>query len=296
MKYIHQGSKLFFSVLCMCLLVTNVGYGMTDMTYATHTPPDQHNNDIGLPSMKSVPDKGQKFALIIDDLGNGMKGTDEIINMPVKLTVAVMPFLPTTQSDARRAHDKGHDVIVHLPMEPKQGNPKWLGPGAILSSMSKEEVREKVNAAINDVPYAVGINNHMGSKITGDEVIMSVILDVCQERGMFFVDSRTNYWSVVPKLTAAKGMLDMHNDIFLDDVHSIPHISGQLRKVQDKLKQDGRCIAIGHVGTQGLKTAAALTQSIPTMQSQGVAFIGVSDMIKDQENPGLSPGPGITLP
>lgn len=70
----------------------------------------------------------KRIAVIIDDLGNKMQGTDKILAMPVKLTVAVMPFLPSSEQDARNAHARGHDVLVHLPLEPKQGNPKWLGP------------------------------------------------------------------------------------------------------------------------------------------------------------------------
>lgn len=240
--------------------------------------------------------KDQKLAVIIDDLGNGMKGTEEIMMMPVKLTVAVMPFLPTTEADARRAHEQGHDVILHLPMEPKQGNPKWLGPGAILSNMTDQDVRQRVEAAIDNVPYAVGINNHMGSKITGDEKVMSIILDVCRERGLFFIDSRTNYRSVVSKLSELKGLPEVHNHIFLDDVHTERHISGQLLKVQEQLMQEGRCVTIGHVGIHGLKTASVLKQSIPAFQKQGVTFVGVSDLVAEKERPGLSPGPGVILP
>lgn len=99
--------------------------------------------------------------------------------------------MPTSVKDATRAHERGDDVLVHLPMEPRQGNPKWLGPGAILAKMSDEEVRQKVEAALDNVPYAIGINNHMGSKITGDERIMGVILSVCKERGLFL-------WTVKP--------------------------------------------------------------------------------------------------
>lgn len=238
----------------------------------------------------------QKLAVIIDDLGNGMKGTEEIMSMPVKLTVAIMPFLPTTEVDARRAHEQGHDVLLHLPMEPKHGNPKWLGPGAILSNLTSEEVRNRVEAAIDNVPYAIGINNHMGSKITGDERVMSIILDICRERGLFFIDSRTNYRSVVPKLAEVKGMPEVHNEIFLDDLHTEQHISGQLRKVQEKLMQGGRCVTIGHVGTQGMKTATVLKQFIPQFQKQGVTFVGISDLVREQQSPGLSPGTGVKLP
>lgn len=89
------------------------------------------------------------------------------------------------QKDAIAAHEKGMDVIVHMPMEPKSGRPEWLGPGAITSSLTDAEVRERVEKAIDDVPYAIGMNNHMGSKVTSDKRIMSIVLDVCRERGLF---------------------------------------------------------------------------------------------------------------
>ena len=92
------------------------------------------------------------MAIIIDDVGNDMKGTEEILNMPVKLTVAVMPFLQTTKKDAIAAHDRGMDVIVHMPMEPKKGKPEWLGPGAITANLTDEQVRERVEKALMMCP------------------------------------------------------------------------------------------------------------------------------------------------
>lgn len=224
----------------------------------------------------------KKLAVIIDDLGNNMEGTEEILSMPVKLTVAVMPFLPTTQQDAKRAHERGYDVLLHLPMEPKQGRPEWLGPGAILTRMADDEVRKKVEEAIDNVPFAVGINNHMGSKATADERIMSIVLDVCKERGLFFVDSKTNYRSVVGKLCEQKGMPQVNNHIFLDDVASTEHISKQMVKVADWLKNHEYCVTIGHVGTKGKKTASVLKRSIDSIQ-QEADFVGVSDLAREQQ-------------
>ncbi|MFS0837740.1 divergent polysaccharide deacetylase family protein [Paenibacillus sp. 1P03SA] len=66
----------------------------------------------------------RKAAIIIDDLGNNMKGTDAILDLPFPITAAVMPFLPSSHSDAEKAFGKGHDVIVHLPMEPRSGRKK----------------------------------------------------------------------------------------------------------------------------------------------------------------------------
>ena len=233
----------------------------------------------------------KKMVIIIDDLGNGMKGTDEMLNMPTTLNVAIMPFLPTTKRDAELAHQKGIDVLVHMPMEPRKGKRDWLGPGAITTDLSDEEIRKRVNAAIDEVPYAVAMNNHMGSKVTSDRRIMSIVLDVCKERGLFFVDSKTDEHSVVAELAAEKGMPPVENDIFLDDQYSISHISRQMRLAEEKLKQQDICVTIGHVGVPGLMTAGIIRDAIPRLTGK-VELISISDMVKQVWNW----NPDLTIP
>jgi len=226
-----------------------------------------------------------KVAIIIDDFGNGQKGTDEMFQMPVKITAAIMPFLPTSHRDAELAHKRGYDVIVHMPMEPKTGKASWLGPGAITTDLSDSEVRKKVEAAIDDIPYAIGMNNHMGSKITGDERIMAIVLAVCKERGLFFVDSKTNYRSVAGSVATHKGMPPVNNHIFLDDTHTTNHISKQLREVELWATQKRYCVTIGHVGKI---TAETLRNRIPQMQGS-VEFVGISDLVKEKWGWNASP-------
>jgi uncharacterized protein len=226
------------------------------------------------------PSNDKRLAIIIDDVGNDMRGTAEILAMPVKLTVAVMPFLPTTKKDAIAAHEKGMDVIVHMPMEPKKGRPEWLGPGAITSNLTDEEVRSRVEKAIDDVPHAIGMNNHMGSKITSDKRIMSIVLDVCNERGLFFVDSRTNFRSVVGELAVSKNMPPVGNDIFLDDQNSKQHIRKQLDLAAQRAIDKNICVVIGHVGHSGMNTSAVIRESVSRLQNQ-VQFVGIGDLVRD---------------
>ncbi|MHA0857820.1 divergent polysaccharide deacetylase family protein [Paenibacillus sp. CMAA1364] len=221
-----------------------------------------------------------KVAIIIDDFGNGQNGTEEIFNMPIKLTIAIMPFLPTSRRDAELAHQKGFDVIVHMPMQPKHGKASWLGPGAITSELSDTEVRKRVNAAIDDIPYAIGMNNHMGSLITGDERIMSVVMQVCLERGLFYVDSSTNYRSIVGKLARQMGMPPVVNHLFLDDIHTNSHINKQLQAVESWGKEHQYCVTIGHVSSNGDITAKVLRTRIPQMKNN-VEFVGISDLVKE---------------
>ncbi|MFF2093940.1 divergent polysaccharide deacetylase family protein [Paenibacillus sp. NPDC058174] len=240
------------------------------------------------PDQKAVQSEGgqaRQVALVIDDFGNNMNGTEEMLNLPIKFTVAVMPFMPTTKQDAEEAHRLGHDVIVHMPMEPNKGLKSWLGPGAITTDMSDAEIRKRVEEAIDEVPHAIGMNNHMGSKVTADERVMRVVLQVCKERGLFFLDSRTTFKTVVPKITQELGVPTVSNDVFLDDVYTEAHISKQIGIVRKFLEQHDNCVVIGHVGAPGKKTAAVLRQSIPVMQSnEHIQFVKAADM--------LSPSPG----
>lgn len=210
----------------------------------------------------------KKVAIVIDDFGNNMKGSEEILHLPAKLTIAVMPFLPTTKEDAVLAHKLGHEVILHLPMEPMRGKKSWLGPGAITTDLSNEEIAKRVNDAIDAVPYAVGINNHMGSKVTADERVMRIILNICKERQLYYLDSKTSRKSVVAKIASELGVPYLENELFFDEVYTTNHIVKQTNQLMRKIDFDDHIIAIGHVGIVGEKTASVLKQYIPALKKK----------------------------
>lgn len=220
----------------------------------------------------------RKAAIVIDDFGNRMQGTEDMMELPVPFTAAIMPFLPTTKEDAELAHKHGRDVIVHLPMEPVKGKRSWLGPGAITTDLPDEEIRKRVVAAVEDVPYAIGMNNHMGSKATADPRVMRIVLEVCKERGLFFLDSRTSSKSVIGKLCAELGVKTASNHLFFDDVYTFEHISKQIEQFKKHTAKHDQCIAIGHVGPPGKKTASALRKALPQLEEK-VEFVPVSSLL-----------------
>ncbi|NMH73138.1 divergent polysaccharide deacetylase family protein [Bacillus sp. RO2] len=232
------------------------------------------------PSAEELP--SNKVAIVIDDFGNNMRGTEEILHLPVPLTVAVMPFLSTTKQDAELAHQLGHEVILHLPMEPLKGKRSWLGPGAITSNLSNEEIYKRVNDAIDSVPYAVGINNHMGSKITADKRIMKIILGICKERNLYYLDSKTTKKSVVAELATELGVPFLENELFFDEVYTTNHIVKQTNQLIKKTEVDDSIIAIGHVGIVGEKTASVLKQYIPKLQEKA-EIVTLSNILIDKE-------------
>jgi polysaccharide deacetylase 2 family uncharacterized protein YibQ len=210
----------------------------------------------------------KELAIVIDDFGNGMRGTEEMLDLPVPITAAVMPFLSTTEHDARAAHDKGHEVIVHLPMEPKKGKKSWLGPEAITTDLSDQEIRKRVEAAVESVPYAVGMNHHMGSKATEDERVMRIVLEICREKGLYYLDSKTTEDSVVPKLASELSVPYLENNLFFDHVYSEQYINKQASRLMKQLDGEDQLIAIGHVGVTGDEVVSALKTYIPQYKKQ----------------------------
>ncbi|WP_347552684.1 divergent polysaccharide deacetylase family protein [Pseudalkalibacillus hwajinpoensis] len=223
-------------------------------------------------------EEARELANVIDDLGNNMGGTEEMLRLPVTLTVAIMPFLETTERDAELAHQFGHEVIIHVPMEPLKGKRSWLGPGAITTDLSDHEISKRINAAIDAVPHAVGMNHHMGSKATADERVMRIVLEICRERGLYYLDSKTTGKSVIPGLAEEIGVPYLENELFFDDIYTVQHISKQARELADRLKDDKAHIAIGHVGIAGEKMAAVLSDYLPVYKSEAV-IVPLSQMI-----------------
>ncbi|WP_410981827.1 divergent polysaccharide deacetylase family protein [Bacillus cereus] len=224
-----------------------------------------------------------KVAIVIDDFGNNMKGTERMLSLPIPLTVAVMPFLPSTKQDAIAAHEKGHEVIIHMPMEPIKGKKEWLGPKAITTDLSDYEIENRIEQAIQEVPHAIGMNNHMGSKVTADERIMRIILSVCKKHGLFYLDSKTNPNSVVPKIGKELGVPIVENQLFFDDVYTPSHITKQAQVLLQRIKEKPVVVAIGHVGPPGEITSRVIGSNIPKVREHA-DFIFLSDLV-------LSPPP-----
>ncbi|WP_456272552.1 divergent polysaccharide deacetylase family protein [Bacillus sp. AK031] len=233
-------------------------------------------------SAKELEPKGKTLSIVIDDFGNNMRGTREMLELPITLTVAVMPLMETTKEDAELAHELGHEVIVHMPMEPVKGKRSWLGPGAITTDLSDAEIRKRVEEAIDSVPFAVGMNHHMGSKATANKRVMRTVLAVCRERGLYYLDSKTTPKSVIPELAKEIGVPYVENELFFDDVYTTQHISKQANLVAKRLKSDEEIIAIGHVGISGNMMVDVLKEYIPLYLDEAKA-VPLSEVIPEFE-------------
>jgi len=225
---------------------------------------------------QTIPVSPGKIALVIDDLGSGVAGTEEIFSLNIPLTVAILPLRPFSKQEAERAKAVGYQVILHHPMEPvsRDQNP---GAGVVTDLMEDEEIIRIVQENLRSIPHAVWINNHMGSKGTADERVVGAVLRAAKEEGVFFLDSRTTAQSVVPAVAGRLKVPSNTNKVFLDNEKKVDYIKGQLEKLVKIAQKNGEAIGIGHVHPA---TAEAISQMIPEFEAKGITLVYVQELMK----------------
>ena len=214
-----------------------------------------------------------KVAIIIDDLGYDEKIGMELLDFPVELTYSFLPYAPYTRKLSRLAHRHGKTVFLHLPLEPKDSS-KDPGPGSLYLADSPQEQREKFENCLSQVPYARGVNNHMGSAFTADRAAMANIMSVVQQRSLLYVDSITTSQSLGVETARHAGVKVFSRSVFLDNVVDEEMVCVQLEKLVREAERVGMAIGIGHPHPE---TRNAIARCAATFAGR-VAFVGISQI------------------
>ncbi|HAE86829.1 TPA: hypothetical protein DCG86_02265 [Candidatus Marinimicrobia bacterium] len=216
-----------------------------------------------------------RICLIIDDFGYAYSATEKgFLNLRAAVTFSIIPGHTHSKSLARLAHQQGHPVMIHMPMEPlkyRGGEEEYM----IMDGMDRNEIEYRILKAINGLPMAVGMNNHMGSRVTGSVDMIHKIADVLETKDLIFVDSYTANKTVVQQVMRAHHIRVYQRDIFIDHENSESSIRRQIDKMARMAEKKGVVVAIGHNRPMTLKI---LTEMIPKLEKEGFRFISPGEL------------------
>jgi polysaccharide deacetylase 2 family uncharacterized protein YibQ len=221
-----------------------------------------------------------QVAIIIDDLGNDYAQAQEVLELPVGVTVALLPRLHNSPRIARQAHRQGREIMLHQPMQ--SIHQRKLGPGGLTLHHAKTEIEEVVLGNLKSVPHVAGINNHMGSLLTRDPDSMRWLMALLKQRGLFFIDSRTDSGSHAEMIARENGLSTARRDVFIDHEQNPEAIRAQLEKALKLAEKRGSAIAIGHPYPE---TLAVLKELLPQWQALGIQLVPASKVIAYQRSP-----------
>lgn len=219
------------------------------------------------------------IALIIDDIGYSGPLGERAIALPGAVTYAVLPHTPFGTELAELAHDHKKEVMLHAPMSNLAHQP--LGPGALTDALSQEDFVATLNGNIDAVPHLQGINNHMGSELTGMQTQMQWVMEVLKERGLYFVDSFTTAQSVAGQAAREHAIPTTTRNVFLDNETTAEDIDREFQRLLQTAREKGSAVGIGHPYEE---TLDYLEKALPALAQENIELIPVSAMIRLQQS------------
>lgn len=234
-----------------------------------------------LKNAAAVRDPGNRpmISIVLDDVGVARQHAEMAVALPAPIVLSIMTYAGNAAALAREAHAKGHEVMVHMPMQPMNDaiNP---GPNALSVGMEALEIKRRVDWGLGRLAGYVGLNNHMGSRFTQDAEGMRVVLAEAKRRGLLFLDSKTIAGSIGDKLAAEMGVTHIARDVFLDDDMSEAAVARQLANAEAIARKRGYAVAIGHPHPA---TIAVLKRWLPDAKARGFAIVPLTTIIKKRE-------------
>jgi len=207
--------------------------------------------------------KKKRLAIVIDDMGydvNLARGFERL-NLP--LAFSFLPDAPYSTALSSEFAKNGFVVMIHMPSQPV-GYPKENpGKDAIYTWTTRSQTFYLLNRAKKRIPDAVGLNNHMGSKILKDRRHLDYIMDFLKENKMFFIDSATIVGSLGCREADRFGVPCQRRRVFLDDIKQVGYIKKEIERAIKLLDKYNNVVAIGHCN---VKTLEALNEMKPQLK------------------------------
>lgn len=248
------------------------------------------------PRRPLLPSGGGQVAIIVDDVGYGDDALKDFVAVGSPLTFSVLPQLADSGQLARACSAAGFEVMLHLPMQPRNSrlNP---GPGCVMVDMPDEEIADLVERNIESVPGAVGANNHMGSRASADHRVMTAALSALRRHRMFFVNSVTTGSDIPADVASALGMPYAERSVFLDTNFSpepatteefLEAAQGRMEQLGRAAQRQGAAIGICHYHP---RTAEMLKALLPALKESGLSIVPVSLVVASRSRGGLRAPP-----
>ncbi|WP_082378980.1 divergent polysaccharide deacetylase family protein [Pseudoalteromonas porphyrae] len=218
---------------------------------------------------------GKQIAIVIDDIGNHQRDLNTL-NLPGKISYSILPHTPYSQIFARLASKANKELLLHIPMQALDTS-KALGPGALTSDMSKEQLQYTLGNALASLPQVKGVNNHMGSALTQESLPMKWTMEVLKKRNLYFLDSRTTGLSQAQNVANLYGVENVGRHVFLDNILNEQQLQFRFNELKYKADRYNFAIAIAHPHPE---TIEFLQRMLPELEQQGFELVPLSQLVE----------------
>ena len=187
-----------------------------------------------------------ELVIVMSGLGSDPEIVETLLALPFPVTLAIEPSAVHARQLAEEAWKAGYEILLHQPMQSSQWPYVKAGPNEITTKMSDEMVAGILNDALEKVPHASGLANHMGSGLCGNRAASAQVTAQTATAGLYLLDTMARHDSFLYLEATRQGLPAWKQDFSLDDGHPSKHVVlASLKKAEKLAIRQGRAIVGG---------------------------------------------------
>lgn len=219
-----------------------------------------------------------RIAILVSGLGLSSVSTHAAIHkLPGAVTLSFEPYGSNLQGWVRKARQRGHEVVLQIPLEPFDYPDNDPGPHTLLTSLPPEENVKRLKWLMARFTGYMGVTNTMGAKFTAAKEALRPILKELKSRGLVFVDDGASPRSNAQSLAREFDLGFIASQVVIDAELTRTDIRKSLAKLETIAQEQG--LAIG-VGSNLPVTLEQIAEWAEKLSEKGIDLIPISAAIR----------------
>lgn len=218
------------------------------------------------------------IAIVVSGLGINEQGSlNAIDQLPGDVTLGFAPYGKTLATTVASAREKGHEVLLEVPLEPFDYPQNDPGPQTLLTGEPPRANIDKLFWLMARFGGYVGVLNNMGARFTASGADFGPVMEELGVRGLGYLDDGSSNRSLAPQLAATNKVPFARADTLIDVNPARQAILDALASLEAKAVENGQ--AIGIVSALPI-SVSAIAEWAATLDGKGIELVPASALMK----------------
>lgn len=217
-----------------------------------------------------------RIAVVVTNLGTRKETTEQALRMPGPVTLTFAPYARKLGEWIDKARADGHEVMITLPMEPRDFPRSDAGPYALLTTLTPEQNMRRLEWVLSRATGYIGVTNYQGSGFAAKQSAVSPIMSAIARRGLIYFDTSMNADSDALEAAKSAGGVGAEADIVADSDLNRRAISRKLAEAEVVAKSNNTAIVLIDSYPVGIDR---VTRWIEELKDKGIVITPLSAIL-----------------
>ena len=220
-----------------------------------------------------------KIAIVVGGLGQSEAATKAALDaLPAGITLGFAPYAGNVGQWVAQARERGHEILLQIPMEPLDFPDSDPGPHTLRSGQEEEANIQRLTWALGRFTGYAGVTNLLGQRFLSDSEALSPVLTYLGRRGLYFFDNGATSQSVVPTVASQVGIPAAQSGAALDSIQNAPEIDRRLSELETQARANGTALGSAFLYPVSVARIAVWARGL---ESRGFVLVPVSAIVAE---------------